>query len=93
MYYTYSHNTTIFSISNIQLQWVQLHVSAVCIGHHQVVLRLVEQLYRGTDKFLARPWKETSYSDQDLQQYTKAYCVQTIGIYKQQEYIPVVCTQ
>ena len=31
-------------MSNIQLHWVQLHVSALCIGHHQVVLRLVEQL-------------------------------------------------
>jgi len=45
MYYTYSHNTTIFSMSNIQLHWVQLHVSALCIGHHQIVRRLVEQLY------------------------------------------------
>jgi len=32
-------------MSNIQLQLVQLHVSAQCIGHHQIVLRLVEQLY------------------------------------------------
>ena len=44
MYYRYSHNTTIFSMSNIQLHWVQLHVSALCIGHRQVVHRLVEQL-------------------------------------------------
>ena len=29
--------------------------------------------YRGADKSLARPWKETSYSDQDLQHYTKTY--------------------
>jgi len=68
-------------MSNIQLHWVQLHVSAVCIGHHQVVLRLVEQLYRGADKSLARPWKETSYSDQDLQHCTKTYGVHTTGIY------------
>ena len=27
-------------------------------------------LYRGADKSLARPRKETSYSDQDLQHYT-----------------------
>jgi len=27
-----------FSMSNIQLHWVQLHVSALCIGHHQVLL-------------------------------------------------------
>jgi hypothetical protein len=45
MYYSYSHNTTIFPMSNLQLHWVQLHVSALCIGHHQVVHRLVEQLY------------------------------------------------
>jgi len=45
MYYTYSHNTTIFPMSNIQLHWVQLHVSALCIGHHQVVHRFVEELY------------------------------------------------
>jgi len=37
--------------------------------------------YRGADKSLARPWKETSYSDQDLQHYTKTYGVQTTGIY------------
>jgi len=41
----YSHNTTIFSVSNTQLHWLQLHVSALCIGHQQAVLRLVEQLY------------------------------------------------
>jgi len=78
----------------------------------------------GADKFLSRPWKESSYSDQDLQHYTKNYGVQTTGIYsytgvlispypdhgrklatatktyntilritvyKQQQYIPVVC--
>jgi len=28
-------------------------------------------MYRAADKSLARPWKETSYSDQDLQHYTK----------------------
>jgi len=37
--------------------------------------------YRGADKFLARPWKETSYSDQDLQHYTNTYGVQTTGLY------------
>ena len=34
-----------FSVSSIQLHCVQLHVSALCIGHHQAVLGLVEQLY------------------------------------------------
>jgi len=40
---------------------------------------------RGADKSLARPWKETSYSDQDLQHYNR------LMVYKEQEYIPVVC--
>ena len=35
----------------------------------------------GADKSLARPWNETSYSDQDLQQYSKTYGVKTAGIY------------
>jgi len=35
----------------------------------------------GADKSLARPWKETSYSDQDLQHSTKNYGVQTTGTY------------
>jgi len=39
------------------------------------------KLYRGADKSLVRPLKETSYSDQDLQHYTKTYGVQTTGIY------------
>ena len=30
---------------------------------------------QGADKSLTRSWKETSYSDQDLQQYTKTYDV------------------
>ena len=29
--------------------------------------------YRGADKSLARPWKKTSYSNHDLQHYTKTY--------------------
>ena len=44
MYYTYSqsqHN----SLCNKPLHWVQLHVSTSSIGHHQVVPRLIEQLY------------------------------------------------
>ena len=32
-------------MSDKPLHWVQLHVSALGIGHHQVVLRLIEQLY------------------------------------------------
>jgi len=37
--------------------------------------------YRVADKSLARPWKETSYSNQDLQHCTNTYGVQTTGIY------------
>ena len=40
-----------------------------------------DTLYRSADKSLAQPWKETSYSDQDLQHYTKTYGLQTTGIY------------
>ena len=35
----------------------------------------------GAEKSLARPWKETSQSDQDLKYSTKNYGVQTTGIY------------
>ena len=44
------NNTTILSMSAKPLRWVQLHVSALDIGHHQVVLRLIEQLYNKQDK-------------------------------------------
>ena len=37
--------------------------------------------YMGADKSLVRPWKETNYSDQDLQHCTNTYGVQTTGIY------------
>jgi len=43
-------------------------------------MRLIVMLYRGADKSLARPWKEASYVDQDLQHHTKTYGVQTTGI-------------
>jgi len=36
---------------------------------------------RGADKSLARTWKETSYSDQDLQDHTNTCGVQTTAIY------------
>ena len=45
MHYAHSQNTTILPTSNTPLHWVQPHVSALCIGQHQVVLRLVERLY------------------------------------------------
>jgi len=38
------------------------------------------RLYKGVDKSVALPWKETSYSDQDLQHYTNTNGVQTTGI-------------
>jgi hypothetical protein len=44
-------------------------------------IKKIKELYRGADKSLARPCKETSYGDQDLQHYTKSYGVQTTGIY------------
>jgi len=44
-----------------------------------VCLRNINNV-QGAGKSLARPWKDTSYSDQDLQHYTKTYGVQT-GIY------------
>ena len=44
-------------------------------------LASVLDLYRGADKSLARPRKETSYSNQDSQHYTKTYGTQTTGIY------------
>jgi len=53
----------------------------VCIEHLEYFTLELVLLYRGADKSLARPWKETSYSDQDLQHYTKTYGVQTTGIY------------
>ena len=37
------------------------------------------------DTSLARPRKETSYSDQDLQNNTKTYGVQTTAIYSDQD--------
>jgi len=37
--------------------------------------------YRGADRSSAQPWKEKSYSDQNLQYYTKTYCLQTTAIY------------
>jgi len=39
------------------------------------------RMHRGADKSLARHWKETSYSDQDLQHYTNTYDIQTTAIY------------
>ena len=33
------------------------------------------------DRSLARLWKETSYSDQDLHHYTTTYGIHTTGIY------------
>jgi len=55
------------------------HIS-ISLGSDTSTLKRV-RLYQGADKSLARHWKETSYSDQDLQQYTVTYGVQTTGIY------------
>jgi len=43
-------------------------------------------LYRGADKSLARPWKETSYSDRTYK------TIPRLMPYKQQQYIAVLCT-
>ena len=48
--------------------------------NYHSALRNIPEQRRGSDKSLARPWKETSYSDQDLQHYTKTYGVKTTGI-------------
>ena len=53
----------------------------VCVEHLEYFTLELVLLYWGADKSLARPWKERSYSDQDLQHYTKTYGVQTTGIY------------
>jgi len=64
------------------------HALELCLlkSIQEMSRRRRQHSYRGADKSLARPWKETSYSDQDLQHYIKIYG------YKQQEYIPVVCS-
>ena len=46
-----------------------------------IFMTFLRVLYRGADRPLARPWKDTSYSDQDLQHYTKIFGVQITGIY------------
>ena len=45
------------------------------------VLQSLDMFFRGADRSLALPWKETSYSEQYLQRYTKTYGVQSAGIY------------
>ena len=40
--HTVSHSTTVFTMSDGLLHWIQLHVSALGMDHHQVVLRLTE---------------------------------------------------
>ena len=46
MYYIFSHSQHKYiSVTDKQLHWVQLHVSVLGIGHHQVVLRLIEKIY------------------------------------------------
>jgi len=45
-------------------------------------------IYRDAHKSLARPWQETSYSNQDLKHYTKNYGEQTTGIYLEYSFFP-----
>jgi len=53
-----------------------LPLPCVTVCHH-----ISTGVYRGAGKFLSRPWKETSYNDQDLQYNTNTYGVQTTGIF------------
>ena len=74
--------TNVIQCTYTQTQTVQyslLHTKAIWYS-------LLLLGYRGADKCLAWPSNDTSYSDQDLQYYTKIY-----GVLKQ-EYIAVVCT-
>ena len=74
----------LYRLTNLDsLYWTYLDQNNI----HLDIVNLYDQLYRGADKSLARPWKETSYSDQDLQHYDKTY-----GVKKKQKYIAVVCT-
>ena len=59
----------------------QSKLLGLCILIFLFANRTRQAVYRGADKSLARPWKVTSYSKQDLQHYTKTYGVQTTGIY------------
>ena len=54
----------------------------VPVGLQRTNRKIGKIVYRGADESLAQPWKETSYSDQDLEHYTKTYGVQTTVIYK-----------
>ena len=69
-----------FLLSLGSSQSVRLHSYSILLFHS----------YRGADKSLSRPWKERSYSDQDLQHYTKAYGVQTTAIYSYKSWYSVV---
>ena len=48
-------------------------IIVLCILISLFANRTRHAVYRDADKSLARPWKETSYSDQDLQHWTKTY--------------------
>jgi len=56
-----------------------------CIILHNYAIRYslanTDIKYRVVDKSLTLPWKETIYSDQDLQHHTKTYGEQITAIY------------
>jgi len=47
-----------------------------------------KKYYRGADKSLAQPWKETSYSNEDLQHYTRTLWHTNIPWYLKEAYVP-----
>ena len=58
---------------NFGLQGIYLYI--------YIYIYIYRYIYSGADKSLARPWKKTSYSDQDLQHYNETFGVQRTGIY------------
>ena len=71
MYYTYSKSQHDYIVvSDKQLHWAQLHVLALGVGHHQVVLRIIEQLYNKQVYGGSRGWWETSPTTPQSPQYT-----------------------
>ena len=62
MSWTYQHTSVCTELS--VLRYFMLRYLMFTVFHTH---------YWGADKSLARPWKETSYNDQDLQHYNKTY--------------------
>jgi len=93
-----SHNTVKCSMSGNMLLYPSMRINIWMHSKNVSTPKLSPLFlifsYRGADKSLARPWKETSYSDQDIQHYTKIYGVQTTGILlfvRHKSWYSVVC--